>query len=115
MIIDLEHIFLLGWHSSNGINNLTKWSGNKPLIDIVIIGATDFDMEHIMWAAPLHKNFDILLIPYEMNPQQYAKDNGGLRAYGWYIKDGINRGPIKPLVDRWAWFDKLNGEINGKS
>lgn len=106
MKIDWEHIFLLGWHSPDGKRNLTSWSGKNPWIDVVVV-ANDNDMQHIMWAQPLHANFPLLSIPPLTNRLSYAKINSGLHAFGWYIENGINRPPMRKLIDKWDWYYKL--------
>jgi hypothetical protein len=107
MNLDWQHVYLLGWHSANGMRNLTSWSGDRPWIDVIVVGATDDDMSHIMWSAPLHNDFKIISIPPLTNRLAYAKINNGLHAFGWYIEEGINRPPMRPLIDRWAWFNTL--------
>jgi len=110
MKIDWEHIYLLGWHSADGKRNFTSWSGQKPWIDVVVIGATDNDMKHIMWSSPLHENFQLISIPPLTNRLAYAKINGGLHAFGWYLEEGVNRPPMRKLVDEWDWYNKLKGK-----
>ena len=110
MKIDWEHIYLLGWHSSNGERNLTAWSGKRPWIDVVVVGANDNDMKHIMWSSPLHYDFQLILIPPLTNRLAYAKINGGLHAFGWYLEEGVKRPPMRKLVDEWDWFNRLKGK-----
>lgn len=110
MSVDWEHIYLLGWHSNDGKINLTSWKGNYKWIDVVVIGATDTDMKHIMWDNALHKDFKLILIPPLTNKLSFAKINNGLHAFGWYLKEGINRPPMRDLVDEWSWYLKIKGE-----
>jgi len=115
MQIDWQHVYLLGWHSCNGKRNLTTWQNNKrPWIDVVVRASED-DMPHIMWASPLHGNFELKLIPPLTNCQAYAKINSGIHAFGWYIEEGINRPAMRALTDPWDWYYKLKGKQNGKS
>lgn len=109
MKIDWEHIYLLGWHSADGKKNLTAWHGRRPWIDVVVVGATDNDMSHIMWSAPLHFDFPLILIPPLTNRLDCAKINGGLHAFGWYLEEGVNRPAMRQLVDEWDWYRKLKG------
>jgi hypothetical protein len=110
MKIDWEHIYLLGWHSADGKRNFTSWSGQRPWVDVVVIGATDDDMAHIMWAAPLHADFKLIPIPALTNRLAYAKINSGLHAFGWYLEEGVKRPPMRKLVDAWDWYNKLKGK-----
>lgn len=110
MRFDWEHIYLLGWHSTSGRLNLTSWSGKRPWVDVVVVGATDEDMSHIMWSSPLHYDFELIQIPALTNCQWYAKLKNGLHAFGWYIEEGIKRPPMRPLTDEWDWYHKLKGK-----
>lgn len=110
MKIDLDHIYLLGWHSNDGRNNISSWQGHNQWIDVVVVGATDNDMKNILWASALHKKFEVILIPALTNKLSFAKLNSGLHGYGWYLSEGIKRPPMRELVDEWAWFDKLKGK-----
>lgn len=110
MKIDLEHVYLLGWHSADGKKNLTTWQGNRPWIDVVVVGATDNDMKNIMWSSSLHKDFQLIKIPALTNKAAFAKMNGGLSAFGWYLDEGVKRPPNRPLVNEWEWFDRIKGK-----
>jgi len=113
MNINWNTVYLLGWHSADGKKNLTAWHGNHPWVDVVVVGANDNDMAHIMWNAPLHKDFQLIKIPPLTNRLTFAKMSNGLHAFGWYMEEGINRPPMKPLKDEWAWFKQIKGELNG--
>lgn len=109
MKIDWEHIYLLGWHSKDGKRNLTSWRGKYRWIDVVVVGATDNDLKHLMWASPLHKDFQLILIPPLTNCQWFANMNNGLHAFGAYVEDGIKRPPMRELTDEWDWFKRIKG------
>jgi hypothetical protein len=109
MKIDWEHIYLLGWYSPDGKRNLTPWQGKRPWIDVVVIDATDDDMKHIMWSSPLHRQFDLVSVPKFAYPKDYARAKNGLWAFGWYLEEGVNRPPMRELIDEWAWYYKLKG------
>jgi len=113
MKIDWEHIYLLGWDSPDGKRNLTSWHGKHPWVDVVIVGATDFDMSKLVWNSPLHGSFSMLEVPAGVNAQWYAKEKGGLRAFGWYMEDGVDRPPPREVPDEWDWYNKLKGKENG--
>lgn len=110
MKIDLSHIYLLGWHSPDWKLNLTSWVGDKKIIDVVVVGATDNDMKHIMWSSALHKDFQLIKIPPLTNCVAFAKMNNGLHGFGWYLQEGVNRPTMRPLTDEWAWLDSLKGK-----
>lgn len=107
MKIDLDHVFLLGWHSENGMRNLTNWNGRHLWINVVVVGANDVDMSYIMWSSPLHRDFQLLLVPPLTNNLFYARSNGGLHAFGWYFDQGIKRPPRRPIVDPWQWYNDI--------
>ncbi len=110
MKIDWEHIYLLGWHSKDGKRNFTTWSGKRPWIDVVVVGADDNDMKNIMWSLPLHKDFQLIVVPNDVNPRQFASDSNGLWAFGWFLSEGVNRPPMRELIDEWDWYHKLRGK-----
>jgi hypothetical protein len=107
MKVNLNHILLLGWHSANGQRNLTTWTGTGVWVDVVIKNATDKDLSNIMGNNPLHKDFQLLLIPPQTNKQEYAKLHNGISAFGWYVESGINRPPNRPMIDEWQWYNDL--------
>lgn len=114
MKIDWNNIYLVGWSSKDGKRNLTQWAqSNGRLINVVVVGATDNDMSHIMWNNPLHKMFDMLLIPAGEHLLEYAASKNGIRAFGFYYPEGINRPPMRTLIDPWEWFNTLKGKQNG--
>lgn len=104
-----NNIYLLGWHSSNGQRNLTSWSGKNKWIDVVVVGATDNDMSNLMWNNAIHKEFELIVIPPLTNCLWYAKNNSGLHGFGWYFENGINRPPMKPIYNEWAWLELIKG------
>jgi hypothetical protein len=110
MKISWDNIYLLGWQSVDGKKNLTAWHGKRPWIDVVVVGVTDNDMKHIMWSSPLHSDFQLINIPALTNPRAFAKMNDGLHAFGWYLEEGVKRPPNRPLVDEWAWLERLKGK-----
>jgi len=93
MKIDWDHVYLLGWVTSEGISSLTTWrdDGTLPRINVMVSG--NFKYGPPMWNGPLYSsNCNIELIPEGISdPIKYAKERGGLYAFGWYIEEGFNR------------------------
>jgi hypothetical protein len=101
VLLNFDHIYLLGWFSPDGKINLTRWEHSLPLIDIAVQGATDDDMKKLMWNAYVPPNkFELLLWP-----------NNGIHAFGWRVEQKIRRAKSPP-EDEWAWYYRIKGLIN---
>jgi hypothetical protein len=94
MIIDWDHVYLLGWRTSDGRSHLSTWIGDLPWVNVIVF---DTDCPP-MWNAPV-KNATVELMPsqYKTLEEQvkHATERGGLCAFGWYVEKGIDR--INPL------------------
>lgn len=110
MKIDWNHTYLLGWNSKDGKRCLTQFGISKnKWVDVVVVGATDFDMSRVMWDGGLHKELKLLSAPAGFNCKWFAEENDGLHAFGWYIESGFERKAALPC-DEWEWFKVLKGE-----
>lgn len=87
MIIDWDHVYLVGYYDKSGNPILTTWISTKPRIDVVVTGCDEVPL----WRAPIPTGCKIHEIPAGRDPGEYAKSIGGLYAFGWYEKDEITR------------------------
>lgn len=100
MKLDWDHFYLLAWYGANGRAYLTSWTGDEPLVYAIVKGVPEHKMT--VWAAPVHPGAELLEIPPDKVTQEdrlaYAREVGGLLAFGWYIAEGITRKmPVDPL------------------
>ena len=91
MIIDWNHVYLLGWFDCFGKCYLTTWTGDMPPVDCVIIG-----WQPPLWNSPIQNQSIEPMIDSAKTTEEkieYASQRGGVYAFGWYFKEGnIQRG-----------------------
>jgi len=85
-IVDWCHVYLLGWYDANNQGYLTSWDGDLPYVHVVVTGYLYFGPP--MWKTPVPDGCILHEIPDNKDPQEYAKEIGGVHAFGWYLKDG---------------------------
>jgi hypothetical protein len=93
--LNWDHFYMLGFFSADGRANLSTWEGRLELIDVVVVGASDYDLALSMWNAPLRHRWDLIAIPKGTDPQTFAQEHGGLHAIGWLLPRPIVRDGVK--------------------
>jgi len=91
MKFDWDHIYLLGWYDQNGKAFLTTWEGDLPQVSVVVTGVSPYGPP--LWRTPVPAGCTLHAIPLGKSNQEYAKELGGVVAFGWYIEDGMTRYP----------------------
>jgi hypothetical protein len=84
-----DHVYLLGWYAENGRANLTSWDGNAPMIDVVVVGLHGRRVP--VWNAPVPDGAQLVRVPEDADPQEFAREHGGLHAFGWHLSSPIGR------------------------
>lgn len=111
MKVDWNHIYLLGWYSSNDNTHLTTWEGGLPLIRIVVTGPCEpsgppmWDFLEAYREGPTVDHFQLHEVKDDETSYDWlskAKRLNGIRAFGWYIEKGFERIPIKAqdIIDK---------------
>ena len=111
LLVDWEHIYLLGWYGPTGNSYLTTWWGGPDslYLRVVVTGPVkpfgpplwDAPAPHkgIPWLPPLHpwQEFTLHLVGPTENARDKAGSLGGVEAFGWYIPlVGFQRGWHRP-------------------
>jgi hypothetical protein len=91
LFIDWDHVYLLGWYDWNRKAYLTSWDGNFPMVNVIVTGGTP-----VMWRGYVKNGLKLHEIPEGIDPHKQAMLMNGLFAFGWYIKDGIDRNKLMP-------------------
>ena len=101
MKLDWEHIYLLGWYDQSGKSYLTTWSGDLPIINVIVTGPSSLHtFGPPLWkapaqaklpGAPLVEEFQLHEITIDDDPIEEARDLNGVVAVGWYIEEGFKR------------------------
>lgn len=103
---DWDHVYLLGWWGPGDAPHLTTWAGELPYIHVVVTGPPTLRQ----WGPPMWKarhnvrlgnTLGVVPIAVEQCQLHFAPSPGeavalaremrGVRALGWYIKDGFVR------------------------
>lgn len=100
MKLDWDHFYLLAWYGADGRQYLTSWTGDEPIVYAVVRGVPESKMT--VWEALVPVGAELVEIPADKVTQEdrlaYAREVGGLLAFGWYVKEGITRrAPVDPL------------------
>lgn len=85
-----DHVYILGWYSENGRANLTSWDGDAPIIDVMITGLHGRRVP--VWSSEVPRGAELTRVPDGASPQEYARESGGLYAFGWHLAEPIERG-----------------------
>lgn len=92
MILDWNHVYLLGWNDETGKSHLSSWTGDQKVHDFVVIGATD-GRPPLWGQMPNNPETRLEAMPEGLSHEQqlaHAKARGGLRAFGWYYEEGFD-------------------------
>lgn len=100
-----SQLYLLGWYDQAGKSYLSTWDGDRPMVSVVVYGANNLTMP--LWDADVRPNMRFEVVPAGEDPQEYARQKGGLHAFGWYIAEGFKRRSEKP-VNGTPFIDQLN-------
>lgn len=93
--IDWDHVYLLGWYTSDGKVMLSSWGSNESMTTIGVVVTGKLPSYGVpLWDALVPPGLSIRPIPYGMgliDAISYARTLGGVYAFGWYIQDGVER------------------------
>lgn len=78
-----DSTYLLAWYDRAGKAYLTTWSGDLPVIHVVVTGCSPMNMP--LWNAPVPRGAQLHLVPDGKDPQEYACQLGGYHAFGWRV------------------------------
>ena len=106
LLVDWEHVYLLGWTDREGHQYLTTWRDDPDSLHIqVVVTGPLLPCGPPMWDAPAPLKdayWRPSLLPCQeftlhlVGPGEEARDKarylGGVSAIGWYIRDGFQRG-----------------------
>lgn len=81
--LDWNNTYLLGWYDENGRSFLTTWSGDLPMIQVVVTGCNGINMP--LWNAQVPKGAKLHPVPHDTEPRDYARKLGGYHAFGWRV------------------------------
>ena len=87
LIVDWDHILLLGWYDHEGRAFLIRRQVRGPVLMVVVSGLEESDMQLIDISVPERAQLEV--IPEEENPFDYARMAGGFYAVGVYVKEGL--------------------------
>lgn len=95
--VDWDHTYLLGWYGSDGRAYLSSWHGEAPRVDVVVITSSSYGPP--LWNAPIQEGTLAFPIPEHVQGHDekiaYAREHGGVYAFGWYLDQVIDRTPKK--------------------
>lgn len=87
--LNWDHVYLLGYYTPSGEPMLTTWSGDAEGIEVVVTGSDNSGPP--IWSAPIPPGCELHTIPEGKDGQEYAKEIGGLFAFGWLLPEKIVR------------------------
>lgn len=102
MILDWNHVYLLGWYDQSGRGHLTTWYGDRETTKVIVTGPMVKSFGPPLWKSPtLFDNktcpgpsvdqYTLHEIPDGFSPQGFARRLNGVVAIGWYIPEGFVR------------------------
>lgn len=87
-----EDVYILGFYDASGRGYFTSWTGDAPVIHVVVTGCRHtirdpfpFLATHVPSGAGIHS------IPPGWDEKDYAEELGGVRAFGWYLPGTVRR------------------------
>lgn len=104
---DWSQLYLLGWYDQQGKPYLSTWDGDRPMVSVVVYGATSLSMP--LWDADVPSKLSFEVVPNGVDPQAYAQLKGGLHAFGWFVAEGFRRKSEKPRsLNGTPFVDQMN-------
>src|SRR5690606_38172204 len=80
---------ILGWRDEDGRLNLTSWDGATPLMNVVVTGLAGRRVP--VWNSKIPTGVGLIRIPDGVDPQEFARKQGGINAFGWHLTHKICR------------------------
>lgn len=84
--VNWDTVYILGSYDKyTGKAYLTSWDGDLPTINVVITNCGQNNVP--FWNNPVPDGSEIHPVPEGKNWESYAKELGGIRAFGWSMSN----------------------------
>ncbi|GEM_PF-560051 len=93
MVLDWDHIELVGWYDHQGRAYLIPLERDGTHISVIVTGVREAEIPLLDIPAPSQARLH--MVPEDRNPFEYAKELGGFYAVGFYMQEGVRRGRDK--------------------
>ncbi len=90
MILDWDHVELVGWYDRQGKAYLIPLQRNGPDVSVIVTGVREAQIP--LLDIPVPTGARLHAVPEDRNPFQYAKELAGFYAVGFYVQEGLKRG-----------------------